>query len=166
MVADRYNPGSDISPEFISRVNTWIAASGEVFVVLRYLRAAGAKDYALCRSADDFAALVDSAPIGTDIEVFRDSQLPLRGRVTPEFIVEILRRCEHNRDSEFMVVSLRRRDSSVLAAHSAFGGAEDVRDALAELIGQEVAFGPCPKFIAPDSDELVSASKGGIDGPR
>ena len=47
---DRYDPERDVTPEFVERVAAWIARSGEVLVVLRYLRAAGSKDFALCRT--------------------------------------------------------------------------------------------------------------------
>jgi hypothetical protein len=37
---------------------------------------------------------------------------------------------------------------------------------LGEQMGEEVAFGLCPRFNDSDSDQMISASKGGIDGPR
>jgi hypothetical protein len=37
---------------------------------------------------------------------------------------------------------------------------------LMEEMGEQVAFGACPDFIHADNNRMISASKGGIDGPR
>jgi hypothetical protein len=37
---------------------------------------------------------------------------------------------------------------------------------LQEELGQNVAIGLCPPIAQPDGPSLISASKGGIDGPR
>src|SRR5262245_37163060 len=87
---DTLDPARDVSAHFIATVHGWLASSGEVLVVLRYLRAAGRKGYALCHSSADFEAIVAEAPPGTDIEVFRERQLPIRGLVTDQFIAEAL----------------------------------------------------------------------------
>jgi hypothetical protein len=42
----------------------------------------------------------------------------------------------------------------------------DLLAELEELRGREVAFGPCPAFNIPDGPTMISAAKGGIDGPR
>lgn len=47
MELDQYDPDRDITPRFLGIVNGWFDTTPELFVVLRYLRAAGAKDYAL-----------------------------------------------------------------------------------------------------------------------
>ena len=75
---DRYDPARDVTPTFLNRVTDWIERAGEVLVILRYLRAAVRKDFALCRTRSAFEDLIDSVPRGTDIEVFRDRQLPIR----------------------------------------------------------------------------------------
>ena len=165
-----YDPARDITPAFLETVARWIAESptAEVFVVLRYLRAAGAKDYAFIRSPGEFAALVASVSDGTDIIVFRDPQLPLRGKVTPEFIARAM---AHVSDCEdYMLV--RMTPSSYLPAGSLMrhGGMGDPHTDLAgdleDEMGEEVAIGNCPRFYEADHDRMISASKGGIDGPR
>jgi hypothetical protein len=50
-------PGREITPEFFDRVAEWIAADGEVFVVLRWV--GGQRDYALCRSRAELEQLVE-----------------------------------------------------------------------------------------------------------
>lgn len=47
----RYNAERDIDDDFLRIVESWITASGEVFVVLRYLAGAGSKDSALCQDS-------------------------------------------------------------------------------------------------------------------
>jgi len=37
---------------------------------------------------------------------------------------------------------------------------------LTDIMGQPVAVGLGPRFIETDNDAMISASKGGIDGPR
>ncbi len=88
MVSDEYNPERDITPHFVETVSDWLTASSELFVVLRYLRGAGAKDCAFIHNQDEFRQLIETCPTGTDIIVFRDRQLPIRGIVTKDLIAE------------------------------------------------------------------------------
>jgi hypothetical protein len=162
---DWFNPDRDVTPAFLRRVNEWIARQGEVLVVLRYLRAAGGRDFALCQGVDDFRAVVAAVPIGTDIEVFRDRQLPLRAAVTEPFISETLAAIGDTQ--EYLAITLRRRDDSPISA----GFDQDVSQAalaswLRQHLGAEVAVGMCPNFLVADHEGLISASKGGVDGPR
>ena len=55
---DTYNPDRDFTDAFRERVAGWLQATGEVFVVLRYLRAGGQKDFLFCRSASEFSELL------------------------------------------------------------------------------------------------------------
>ena len=163
--SDIYNQERDVTPKFLETVGRWIDVSSEVFGVLRYLRAAGAKDYVFIKSRDEFTALVECVSVGTDIIVFRDPQLPLRGRVTPEFInraKELIRDGE-----EYMFVKLvpERREDLTLFGEMGETHAELVED-LSDEMGEEVAVGLCPNFWDRDNDGIVSAAKGGIDGPR
>lgn len=162
---DRYNPDRDVSPAFLGRVASWLERSGEVLVILRYLRAAGRKDYALCRDASEFHDLVRSAPLGTDIEVFKEPQLPMRGVVDGAFI-ELASRSA-SEWSEYLLISDETRVESRVAQKAILDDSpEELRANLAEMMGTKVALGPCPDFNLPDHEGLISRSKGGIDGPR
>jgi hypothetical protein len=66
-------------PAFLSLVQHWIEENGEVFVVIRYARSAGSREYLLFHSFAEFQALLQSLPPRTDVIVFRQKQLPVRG---------------------------------------------------------------------------------------
>ena len=162
---DRYDPTRDVTPAFVDQVSDWIASTGEVLVVLRYLRAGGAKDFALCRTPSQFRATVEAVPIGTDIEVFRTPKLPVRGIVDEQLTATILAAIPDGR--EYLVLTTRTRPGSPLAAAWDYDDRHDELAAwLAEHAGEEIAAGPCPDFMTADNGDLTSASKGGIDGPR
>ncbi|HEV3446917.1 MAG TPA: hypothetical protein VG099_19925 [Gemmataceae bacterium] len=162
---DRYDPARGVTSAFLERVASWMQRSGEVLVILRYLRAAGAKDFALCRSRGDFEALVESLPTGTDIEVFRDHQLPLRGIVDEAFIALALNAIPDGQ--EYLIVTTEVRPGSKICHFGYIGGSHiDLRQSLEELKGNDVALGVCPAYCVPDHEGLISAAKGGIDGPR
>jgi hypothetical protein len=81
-MVDRFDPCRDITIEFLNLAEAWINSSGECLVVARYMRAAGSKDYALCNDYGQFMCIVNRVSIGTEIEICRDRQLPLRGILT------------------------------------------------------------------------------------
>lgn len=165
MVADTYRPERDISDGYLNTVATWIRESGEVLVILRYLRAAGAKDYGFARTEGEFRRLIDVVPDGTDIIVFRDPQLPLRGVVNDDFISSAQSQI-HNGE-EYLYVKLEPLTPDDIRAFGEMGDTHNCMDEdLREHMGDKVAIGLCPPFIEPDNDAMISASKGGIDGPR
>ena len=166
-MVDRYDPSRDITPDFLGRVAEWIERTGEVLVILRYLRAAGSKDFILCRSRSAFEDIVNRISVGTEVIVIRDPQLSLRGVVTEEFTRRVL--AELPDGTEYLAVANkmpRWTDWSEPAWWSWSDSTEDLQEFLREFAGQEVAIGVCPDWTVRDDDRLTSASKGGIDGPR
>jgi hypothetical protein len=162
---DRYDPARDVTTAFLERVAEWIQRSGEVLVILRYLRAAGAKDFALCRTRGDFEALVESLPTGTDIEVFRDPQIQLRGVVDQSFTASAVKAISDGQ--EYLVITMGVRPGSKISRFGDIGLSHaELLESLEGLSGTDVALGVCPAYCVPDHEGLVSAAKGGIDGPR
>lgn len=105
------------------------------------------------------------APDGTDIIVFRDAQLPIRGVVTNEFISQA--KAQIPDGTEYLFVRLRLEKAGDLRLFGEMGGTHvGLEEDLAEEAGEGVALGECPPFIALDNDRMISRSKGGIDGPR
>ncbi|HVX61406.1 MAG TPA: hypothetical protein VHC19_12415 [Pirellulales bacterium] len=162
---DAYNRARDITERFASTVARWIEEQGEVFVVLRYLRAAGAKDYAICRSLKAFGAICETVPKGTDIVVFREPQLPLRGKVTEDFIQSATNAVPQG--AEYMLAVWEPPSETGMARRVTMGVSHaELRADLEECPGILAAVGVCPRFCDPDNDQMISASKGGVDGPR
>ena len=160
-----YNPERDFTPQFKARVADWLAASGEVLVVLRYLYGGGNRNYLFCRSSEDFERLIDSLPEGTDTIVFQHPQLPIRGISSETFIEHCLTQIPDG--TEYMIALL---DCPLPLGRSATSYDDNSHGSLRENLeafhGKSVAVGLCPNFIGPDCDTMISASKGGIDGPR
>ncbi|MDG3006889.1 hypothetical protein [Paludisphaera mucosa] len=162
---DKYDPARDVTPAFVDRVTDWFERADEVLVILRYLRAAGAKDFAFCRTRSEVEALIESVPIGTDIEVFRDRQLPIRGVVDETFIRTAFDSFPDG--EEYLLMTIETELGSRISRFARIDCSQkELHELLSELIGAEVALGRCPDFNVADHDGLVSAAKGGIDGPR
>jgi hypothetical protein len=165
MVDDTYNPERDITPVYLATVTRWIQSTGEVFVVMRYLRAAGSKDYAFLETSAAFHRLVALCPTGTDIIAFRDRPLTIRGHVTDEFIRDAYSQIADG--TEYLCVSLSTQSPGDPRLSGRIGdNRSDLTEDLDNVRGQPVALGPCPRFIDADNDSMISAAKGGIDGPR
>jgi hypothetical protein len=162
--SDKYDPAREITPEFIGRVTQWIEQHGEVLVVLRYLHS-GVRDFLFCRAPSDFMKLVESLPIGTETIVFEHQQLAFRGLSSETFIKEALLLIPEG--TEYLVARLQCREPWNLHNSGSMGDTHAcLLEDLHDFIGVEVALGPCPDFNVPDCGTMISASKGGIDGPR
>lgn len=83
-------PRSAFDHTFLEQVQHWIEDSNEVFVVLRYAYAAGAKDYLFVRSFAQFTALLATLPPRTDVIVFQERQLSIRGIADDSLLNEAL----------------------------------------------------------------------------
>ena len=164
MSQENAGSGRSVTRAFLSQVFRWIDLSGEVLVILRYLHCAGSKDYALIRSWKGFEELVDICPEGTDIIVFRDAQLPMRGKADLDFV----RRCMETlkRGEEYLIVNLSPLRPCDPRLHGVSDYLVTLEEALMEFMGCEVAVGVCPDFFKPDGESMVSESKGGLIGPR
>jgi hypothetical protein len=162
---DSYRPERDVSPKFLDTVSQWIEAAGEVFVMLRYLRAGGAKGYAFIHSPNEFQRLVEACSTGTDIIVFRDRQLPLRGQVDDDFIARA--RTLIPAGAAYMGVRLAPRTLDDPRLDGFFDDSmPELESELEASRGEALAFGPLPPFLDADNEAMISAAKGGIDGPR
>jgi hypothetical protein len=160
-----YNPEHDINEKWISTVTLWIKTKGEVLIILRYLCAAGQKDYAIFNSFDDLMMLIERLPTGTDVIAIYDHKFPVRGKVDDLLINNALSAI--NDDEEFLIVAT---DRNIDDKHR-ITGADDIGhntliDYLDSFSGEMVAVGKCPAYHLNDHDNMISFSKDGIDGPR
>jgi len=103
--------------------------------------------------------------IATDIVVFREPHLPLRGTVNENFIESALRAIPEG--GEYLILSSEREPWNCSCRVYREGDTHsELREHLAGFSGQEVALGAFPNYIVDDHAGLISRSKGGIDGPR
>jgi hypothetical protein len=161
----KYNPERDVTPHFTDTVRGWLHDFGEVFVVLRYLASAGNKDHCICRSHIEFLRLIEIVPVGTDIVVFQTSQVPLRGTCSTAFIEKALVMVPDG--TEYLLVSMEPKCGQDPRIAGWMGETHaELKADLLDCLGQQVAFGTCPAFHEADNKFMISASKGGIDGPR
>lgn len=162
---DTYTPAREVTPAFLQCVQSWVEQDGEVLVLLRYLRAAGSRDWALCRTWAHFETIVNWAPRGTDIMVFRDAQLPFRGVVDDVFIASVLAGLP-DREEYVLIAAEHDSQRGISTFSTEPDHHDDLRDYLDDRRGVEVAVGLAPDYTAPDHDGLISAAKDGVDGPR
>ncbi len=158
------NTDRDVTRRFLDAVHAWIAENGEVLVVLRYLHGAGSRDYALIDSSTTFDLLVERCPLGTDIIVFKEPQLPVRG-IVDDALASRLRRVLKD-DDEYLIIDMTEVRAGDPRRTGHFDSMEGLASDLEYLHGRDVAGGVCPPFWEADSPVMISASKGGIDGPR
>jgi len=164
-MTEEYNPERDITPQYLETAREWIAATNEMFVVMLYIGMAGSKDYAFIKTFDEFLKLIENSSLGTEFVIFKDKQLPLRGTVTEPFISSAMEMIAEG--EEYMLVELSPSSPESLLHDGVMGDThEDLEEDLTDRMGEMVALGPCPQFWDEDNERMVSASKGGIDGPR
>lgn len=158
----RYNPARNITPAFIERVTDWISVHGEVLVVVR--RVGGFCDFALCRSRAEFEQLVAQITEGTEIIVFRDPQLPIRGPVDETLIARALAVIPDG--AEYLAITIATKPGCPLSARVGQGDSHaDLKETLRDWWGVDVAVGQPDVWIA-DHEGMISRAKGGVEGPR
>lgn len=91
---------------FLAKVEQLIETEGEVLVLFRYARAAGSKDFMFFKHLDVLQAKLGALPANTNVIVYGDRQLPLRGHVDSTFIQRAIEMIPE--DSEFLIVCLER----------------------------------------------------------
>jgi hypothetical protein len=143
-------------PAFLARTARWLAERHEVLALIRYSRAAGAKDFEFFDSVEAFQARLRDLPPQTCVTVFGERQLPLRGRVNDDFIQQALALIPDG--TEFALVGLERVRHGESAWYPMTAGETSVElcEELREWCGRLVAVGPYPPWLA-DGDEVVSA---------
>ncbi len=86
MNAIRWGGDSATDPRFSEIVKDWIQQDGEVYVMLWFIKAAGAKGHYWVNSFEQFQSILASTKVPCSVDVYRHPQFPLRGFVDNEFI--------------------------------------------------------------------------------
>jgi hypothetical protein len=138
---------------FLGTVSDWLQASGEVFVVIRYAYAAGAKDYLFIQSAQQLQALLATLPPRSDVIVFRHRQLPIRGIADNALLEQAITAIPEGTSWFLLYLGGEKPGDSSSAGDNSH---QALKTAIAEHQGRCVAIGPDPPFHEADSAEMQS----------
>src|SRR5947207_2259743 len=81
---------STTDKQFLGQLEQWIEEQHEILTLIRYSRAAGAKDFEFFSSFETIAARLRQLPECASVIAFRQPQLPFRGTVDDGFIAACL----------------------------------------------------------------------------
>src|SRR6266496_2017638 len=145
---------SVFDPSFQQLVRDWLTANDELYIVVRYAYAGGARAYLFIRSFNQFQQLLTSLPPQADVLVFRQPQLPLRGRADDDLLQRALTTIPDDR--EWVLVRLDERLTVDL--RPVFGDThEELQAAIRGFWSQMIAVGLEPDWSAADHADLQSA---------
>ena len=135
-----------------------IDTRGEVLALFRYPRAAGSKDFVLFDDAAVFQDKLNGLPANTNVIVWGDEQLTLRGRVDRGFIEKAIETIPNG--AEYLVLCLDRTIHDYRPHHYWESSDYSAGETHAELIGdleeyagRRVAVGLWPPW--PERDPRV-----------
>ena len=157
---------STTDENFLSQVELWLEADGEVFVVVRLLNAGGSKSYEHFKSISSFTERLSQLTPATSIVVCKGVHLPLRDIVNQSYISSALNQIPDG--SDWLIV---RETLYTCGAASWFP--DSIGDTQQELeselqddtyFGQPVRAGIEPPWWEGDSDTIVSAYVPNADG--
>lgn len=148
---------------FQSTVASWIAEKHEVLAMIRFHAAAGSKSFEFFDSFEAFRTELGQLPPRACVTVFRERQLPVRGRVDADFINQALASIPDG--TEYLLVGLE-----LITVGKAWWFYDSAGETHAELseelegqFGQLVAVGPYPPWLE-DNEDIVSAVVPDSDG--
>ena len=138
--------------KFLSTAARWIAATQDVLALIRFHAAAGSKSFEFFDSFDAFQGRLAKLPPRACVTIFRELQLPLRGRVDAAFIKQAT--TDIPCGTEYLVVNL---DPTTIGTatwydHCAGETHEELQEDLEDRAGCLVAVGPYPPWLEDDED--------------
>jgi hypothetical protein len=156
-----YSPIND--PTFLSTVENWVNSNNEVFVLIRFHASAGAKSFEFFNSMCNLKMRLDELPPSACVTVFRDLQLPLRGRADDDFLQTALATIPDG--AEFLLAALEKTTiGGVSWFHDAAGVSHaELDEAIRDCFGELVAVGVYPPWLE-DNDAVISAVVPNKDG--
>ena len=173
---------------YLKTIESWIESEKEVFVVLLYAYAAGARDYIFIYDYEEFLALLDILPCLTWVIVFKEKQLCKRTFINEELInwaeKEFTEKKQFYCDNGLCVLVLERNvDFKLLKTNKRLLHVDELRDSFARFSirvvsedfnefkedifqywGKFVAVGTIPDHYVDDNDTMVSAKTPLPDG--
>ena len=149
-----YSSTKDAS--FRLTLERWLETSGEISVLIRYPKSAGAKSFEFFHSKEAFGSVWRNYHNAACVTVFRESQLSLRGYVNEEFIDTSL---AHIPDGvEYLIAGLERVSYGKASWFVFLSGENHVElsQDLRESLSEKVAVGVYPPWLH-DNDDVTSA---------
>ncbi|MBN8590175.1 MAG: hypothetical protein J0M33_00365 [Anaerolineae bacterium] len=146
---------------FLNLIEQWFLERNEVFVVARLSRVGGGRIYFWFSNFTSFTDQLRVFPPETDVIVFRNDLLPLRGHVTLDLIKQALTIIPDH--IETMVVPALKPTNTDLHVWGCDNHAE-LQETLQDLRGQPVSVGYYPPWHESDNDEMISAIVPFTDG--
>lgn len=142
-------------PAFALTLAKWLSEEPELLVMLRYPNAGGNRDYELHSSTDSIFARLSHVPAQTSVIVFRKSQLPLRGVVTPSFIDTALNAIADG--IEFLLVETTLTNYGRMSWYRSASGTRhsELREELKASFGKPVLLGEYPPWLE-DGPDVIS----------
>lgn len=146
---------------FLDVVRAWFTMSNNIFVVVRYSRMAGAKDYFWFSDYAPLDSLLHRLPPQTEVIAFRDNQFPLHGVVDDSFIQQVLALIPENTEamiSDSIAPSNARIDITICESHS------ELLESLRELTHMNIVVGLYAPWHDNDNERMISALVPSPDG--
>lgn len=137
-------------------IEQWLKRSSEVSMLIRYSSSAGAKDFEFFHLMEDLTKRLRELPSRTCVTVFRDLQLPLRGKVNDEFINSARNQIPNG--MEYLIVGLKKIVEGNASRFIFLAGEshDELVEHLKDYTGEEVAVGSYPSLLR-DNNRIISA---------
>ncbi len=138
--------------DFIKKVNDWLNEQDEVFIIIRDDRY-GNHQYAVAKSYPQFFEIINTLPERTDMFVFKEQQLPLRGISNDSFLEQALMELDTPKD--FLILSIE--DENYQMNDSFHGDMNwELKAKFDDFLGQQVAFGEMPPWYDFQNNDFTS----------
>lgn len=136
---------------FRNTILEWFALCGELLALIRYSRAGGSKDFVLIDDLESFDVMLSRLPTETNVIVFRQPQLYLRGIVDESFIEKALG--EIRDDLEYLALRIDNEEHP-WSFWTAGEGRNALEATLQDWRGHRIAIGPYPTWLEGNRDVL------------
>lgn len=148
------NTRSVFEPLFLSDVQRWLTEQADIFVMTRYAKSGGARDYFVIANYSDYRILLSSLPAMADVIVFRQRQLPVRGIANSDLLEKAITTIADGQS--WIIVILSEQDhGKVLDIWDGQSHQEMVR-IFHELTNTYIAVGEDPPFEGEDHPDMQS----------
>jgi hypothetical protein len=152
------NENSIFSDRLLALAREWIEITEEMFVVIRYSRSAGSKDYFFFNSFPAYQATIRCLPAEAEVILFRERQLRYRGIADENFRMVI--KSHWRAGEEWFAAELVYNEA--LNMDLWWKDASEIDVTFEDFAGMLVAAGPIPDWIADDHEGMQS---GLVPGP-